>query len=125
MQIIQFKAPYLLSEVTADVQSRMTIAVANILGVDVINVVLSFVPITLASGRRSQPTGVLVSAGVTEVELPAASYAANVTQDRFKKEMAAVGLNYGQLISATGSSQMEVALLSSLDKIDLFFAGPE
>ena len=100
LQIFQFKAPYLLSELTVDIQSRMSTAVANVLGVNAIDVVLTFVPVAL-DRRSGQPTGVLVNAGVTEVELSAASYASKVTKDKFNKEMTAMGLSYGQLI-ATG-----------------------
>ncbi len=104
LQIFQFKAPYQLSEVTVEMQSRISTAVANMLGVNSIDVVLTFVPATLDRRSRlnGQPTGVLVSAGVTAVEFSAASYVSKVTQDRFNKEMAAMGLSSGQLIPATG-----------------------
>jgi hypothetical protein len=99
LHIFQFKAPYRLSEVTEDIQRRMSIAVANVLGVNAINVVLTF---SASLDRRSQSTGVLVSAGITDVEQSPASYASKITQDKFNKEMAGMGLNYGQLILLTG-----------------------
>jgi hypothetical protein len=109
LQIFQFKAPYQLSEITVDMQSRMSTAVANVLGVNAINVVLTFVPATLDQIRRlsGQLTGVLVNAGVTDVELSAASYVSKVTQDKFNKEMTAMGLSNGLLISATGLSHCD------------------
>jgi hypothetical protein len=109
LQIFQFKAPYQLSEVTVEMQSRISTAVANMLGVNSIDVVLTFVPATLDRRSRlnGQPTGVLVSASVTDVELSAACYISKVTQDRFNKEMIAMGLNYGQLIPATGMSHCD------------------
>jgi hypothetical protein len=91
----------MLSEVTGNIKSRMSIAVANVLGVNAINVVLTFVSVLL--DRRSQPTGVLVSVGITDFELSAESFASKVTKDKFDKEMTAMGLNYGPLISATGT----------------------
>jgi hypothetical protein len=106
LQIFQFKAPYLVSEVTVDIQGRMSRAVANVLGVDAIDVVLTFVPSTL-DRRSGQTTGVLVNAGVTDLELSAASLSSKVTQDKLNKEMAAVGLSSGQLVSATGMSHCE------------------
>ena len=77
----------------------MSIAVANVLGVNAINVVLTF---SASLDRRSQSTGVLVSAGITDVEQSPASYASRITQDKFNKEMAGMGLNYGQLTLLTG-----------------------
>jgi hypothetical protein len=106
LQIFQFKAPYQLSEVTVDIKSRMLTAVANVLGVNPADVVLTFVPDTL--DRRSRlsgnSTGVLVNAGLTDVELSAASYVSMVTQEKLNQEMATMGLSYGQLISGTGMS---------------------
>ena len=81
----------------------MSTAVANMLGVNAIDVVLTLVPVAL-DRRIGQQTGVLVNAGVIDVELSAASYASKVTQDKFNKEMAAMGLSYGQLVSAAGTS---------------------
>jgi hypothetical protein len=105
LQIFQFKAPYQLSEVTVDIKSRMLIAVANVLGVNAADVVLTFVPDTLdLRSLSSKPTGVLVNAGLTDVELSAASYVSMVTQDKLNKEMATMGLSTGQLISGTGMS---------------------
>ncbi len=98
LQIFQFKAPYLLSEVTGDIQSRMSMAVANILGVNARNVVLTLV----SSNRRDQQPGVLVSAGITDFQGSAASYASKVTQSILTTEMTALGLNSGQLVSITG-----------------------
>ena len=74
-------------------------AVANVLDVNVINVVLTF---SASLDTRSQSTGVLVSAGITDAEQSPASYASKITQDKFNKEMAGMGLKYGQLILPTG-----------------------
>lgn len=84
----------------------MSTAVANVLGVNAINVVLTFIPVTL-DRRSGQPAGVLVNAGVTDVDLSAASYASKITQDKFDKEMTAMGLRYGQLIS-TGMKRIYI-----------------
>ncbi len=84
----------------------MSTAVANVLGVNAIDVVLTFVPVAL-DRRRGQQTGVLVNVGVTDVELSAASYASKITPDKFNKEMAALGLSTGQLVSVAGMSHCD------------------
>ncbi len=75
-------------------------AVANVLDVNASSVILTFVSGTY--DRRSQKTGVLVSAGVIDLQVSAASYASKVTQDKLNTEMAKMGLNYVQLVSITG-----------------------
>ncbi len=80
----------------------MSLAIANVLGVDARNVVLTFSSVIL--DRRAQQTGVLVRAGIADFEGSAAVYASKITQDNLNTEMAAVGLKSGTLISFTGIS---------------------
>ncbi len=96
LQIFQFKSQYLLSEISVEIHHRMSLAVANVLVVNVTYVVITF--LSALFDRRSVQTGVLVSVGITEYQDSAASYASRVTQDKFNKEMAAMGLKAGQLI---------------------------
>ncbi len=108
LQIFQFKAPYLLTDVTENIKSRMSLAVANVLGIISSNVVLSF---TTSVFDRRQQAGVLVSAGITDSQVSAASYASRLTQDKLNTEMVALGLKSIQLVQITGMSH-ELRILS-------------
>jgi hypothetical protein len=101
LQIFQFSAPYLLAEVTEDIKRRMTLAVANVLGVLASNVVLTIFSYT---ADRRQQSSVLVRVGITNFQGSAGSYASKVTQERFNIEMQALGLKSGQLVPITGIS---------------------
>jgi hypothetical protein len=82
----------------------MSLAVANVLGVNVTNVILTFVSASL--DRRRQSTGVLVTAGITGLDMSPASYASKVTQEKLNTEMTGMALIYGRLISVTGISHL-------------------
>jgi hypothetical protein len=99
LQIFQFSAPYLLAEVSEDMKRRMSLAVANALGVLASNVVLTIS--SYVADRRKQ-TSVLVRVGITNFQGSAASYASKVTQERFNIEMQALGLKSGKLVPITG-----------------------
>ena len=67
--IFQFQAPYQLSEVTDQVKNKMTEAVAEILGVNTSDVILSFVAVgTRRRGLLQQSGGVLVSVSLKNLQ---------------------------------------------------------
>jgi hypothetical protein len=100
LHIFQFKAPYSPSEIIGDMQSRILLAAANVLGVNASSVVLTFESVLF--DRRGQQAGVLISVGITAVQGSAASYASRVTQDKLNIAMAVAGLNNAQLFSIVG-----------------------
>jgi hypothetical protein len=79
----------------------MSLAVANLLGVNAINVVLDFAPASSHRRRIFQAGGVLVTVGLTEFQGFSASFASRVAQDKLDAEMTSVGLRHGQLIAGT------------------------
>ena len=67
--IFLFQAPYQLSEVTDQVKNKMTEAVAEILGVNTSDVILSFVAVgTRRRGLLQQSGGVLVSVSLKNLQ---------------------------------------------------------
>ncbi len=101
LKIFQFKALYLLEDITDEIRIRMSLAVANVLSVNVSNVILTFSS-TSIEGRRGQQPGVLVSAGITEFQGSAKDYAPRVTQDKLNNELSALGLRSVQIVEIAG-----------------------
>ena len=96
--IAQFQIAYQLSDITADIQSRMTLAVSQVLGVDVSRVLLTFASINLRRNNLRhllQQQGLLVTtslAGFQGNSTAAAQLAMQLTQDNLNRRMTGLGL---------------------------------
>jgi hypothetical protein len=99
--IFQFKAQYQLSDITNDINTRMTMAVANLLQVSSTDVILSFAPTTLRqeSYLRMQQDGVLVSVGLANFQGSITALTAMITQESINTRMAAESLKSVALLT--------------------------
>jgi hypothetical protein len=102
--IIQFKAPYQMSELTSDLQAKIAMAVANVIGVNASSVSLTFVEVDL---RRQllQQKGVLVNVGLKDFSGPTAPYVSQLNQDAINTQMAKLGLRSVTSVQATNTTQ--------------------
>jgi hypothetical protein len=97
--IFDFKAPYLLSEITDQIRIKMVQAIAKMLGVNNSSVVLTFSSAFLRRRVLLQKTGVLVSVGLTDLQSSASILASKITSDNINAAMKAEGLDAVQLIT--------------------------
>jgi hypothetical protein len=97
--LFDFKAPYLLSEVTDPFRVKMVQAIAKMLGVNKSSVVLTFSSAFLRRRVLLQKTGVLVSVGLTDLQSSASIFASKITSDNINAAMKAEGLEAVQLIT--------------------------
>ena len=96
--IFQFKAPYQLSEITPELESRMSQAVAAVLGVNATSVSLTFVEVDMRRRRLLQQKGVLVSVSLKNLQGSASPFVSRLSQDSINHQMAAAGLRTVQLV---------------------------
>jgi hypothetical protein len=96
--VFQFKAPYLLSEITENIRAKMVLAIANILDVNASMVVLEFSSIVRRRAILEQ-AGVLVSVGLINFHESVSIFAARITQANINSKMEAVGLMAVQLMA--------------------------
>jgi hypothetical protein len=103
--VFQFKAPYLLSEITENIRAKMVLAIANILDVNASMVVLEFSSIVLRTALLEK-AGVLVSVGLIDFQEPVSVFATRITQENINAKMGAEGLMAVQLLAvpSTGIS---------------------
>ncbi len=99
VKIVQYKAPYLLSEITIDIRNKMAKAIASSISVNANTVVLSIVDASLRRRRLLQQQGVLVSAFLQDFKGSTSEFALLLTQERLNTQMAALGLKPVLLIS--------------------------
>ena len=97
--LFDFKAPYLLPEVTDPFRVKMVQAIAKMLGVNKSSVVLTFSSAFLRRRVLLQKTGVLVSVGLTDLQSSASIFASKITSDNINAAMKAEGLDAVQLIT--------------------------
>jgi hypothetical protein len=98
IEIVQFKVQYLLSEITDILINKMTLSIANILGVNGDMLVLSFTEVEMR--RRSLlEKGVLVSCSLKNFQGPVERIALQLTQENINSEMQRLGLKSVQVIS--------------------------
>jgi hypothetical protein len=97
--IIQFKAPYQISELTPEIQTKIATAVANVIGVNASTVSLTFVEVDLR--RQVQQKGVLVNVGLKDFQGPTAPFASRLTQDAINTQMTQLGLRSVQVINSS------------------------
>ena len=97
--IIQFKVPYQMSEITSYLQTKIATAVANVIGVNVSTVSLTFVEVDLR--RQVQQKGVLVNVGLKDFQGPTIPYVSRLTQDAINTQMAQLGLRSVQVIPSS------------------------
>ena len=111
--IIQFKVPYQMSEITSDLQTKIATAVANVIGVNVSTVSLTFVEVDLR--RQVQQKGVLVNVGLKDFQGPTIPYVSRLTQDAINTQMAQLGLRSVQVIpsSSVKPASSAVRMLTS------------
>jgi len=111
--IIQFKAPYQMSEITSDLQTKIATALANVIGVNVSTVSLTFVEVDLR--RQVQQKGVLVNVGLKDFQGPTIPYVSRLTQDAINTQMAQLGLRSVQVIpsSSVKPASSAVRMLTS------------
>jgi hypothetical protein len=101
VQILQFKASYLLSEITTDVRNKMAQAIASVISVNASKVVLSIVDVSLRRRKLLQQQGVLVGVYLQDFKGSPLEFAALLTQERLNAQMTAFGLKPIQLISTS------------------------
>jgi hypothetical protein len=111
--IIQFKVPYQMSELTSDLQTKIATAVANVIGVSVSTVSLTFVEVDLR--RQVQQKGVLVNVGLKDFQDATTPYVSRLTQDAINTQMTQLGLRSVQVIpsSSVNPSSSAVRMLTS------------
>ena len=97
--IFDFKAPYLLSEITDQIRIKMVQAIAKMLGVNKSSVVLTFSSVDLRRRALLQKAGVLVRVGLTDLQSSASIFASKITSDSINAAMNAEGLDAVQLIT--------------------------
>ncbi len=100
--VIQFKAPYQMSELTPDLRTKIATAVANVIGVNASTVSLTFVEVDLR--RQAQQKGVLVSVGLKDFQGPTAPFASRLTQDAINAQMDQLGLRSVTLVQVIANS---------------------
>jgi hypothetical protein len=101
--IFQFKAPYQLSDISNDIQNKITVAVANLLRVNKGNVILSFASITIRVLKLQ--ACVLVSVGLVNFQGFEPAFTSLITQDDINFHMAMQGLLSVELLGkAIGTS---------------------
>ena len=79
--IFPFKAPYQLSEITPELESRMSQAVAAVLGVNSTSVSLTFVEVDMRRRSLLQQKGVLVSVSLKNLQGSASPFLSLLSQD--------------------------------------------
>ena len=102
VSILEFKALYLLSEITNEVQDKMTLAVAHTCNIDAGNIVLSFTDIILRRRKLLQQHGVLVNVGVQNFQGSVSALVSLLTQESINSHMAAQGLRPVQIVITPG-----------------------
>ena len=100
--IFEFIVQYQLSEITADIQLKMSIAVAGVLLVSTSRVVLSFAEVDLRQRVLLQLKGVLVSVGLKDFQGSSAQFASQLTKGNVDSKMAALGLKSVQSVTISG-----------------------
>ena len=123
VQIFQFKAHYSLSDITNDIQSRMTAAVARLLQVNFSAVILSFSSFNLRQIVRPrvllQQESVLVTVGLIDFQGSIAVLKLRISQEKVNEQMAAENLLPVQLTADAS----DVNTLGGIvfDEIQLYF----
>ena len=108
--IFQFKALYPMSDITEEIQNKMTIAIAKLLEFNASSVLLNFAPVNLRREvhSRTLPEGTLVTVGLVNFQGSAAQFAPLIDQQRIDSEMATEGLMSVELLPfANGTSAPE------------------
>jgi BRCT domain type II-containing protein len=100
--IFQFEVPYQLSEITADLRARMTVAVAGLLGVDAGAVVLTFA--AAVARRATQAGGVLVSVGLRGFNGSVKALEQRLSTDSLNVYMATQGLRQAVVVATGGNT---------------------
>ncbi len=113
--IIQFKVPYQMSEITSDLQTKIATAVANVIGVNVSTVSLTFVEVDLR--RQGQQKGVLINVGLKDFQGATSPYVSRLTQDVINTQMSQLGLRSVQVIpsSSVKPASSAVRMLTSIE----------
>ncbi len=102
MQILQFKAPYLYSEITTEIRNQMAMAISTIINVNASRLFLSFVDASLRRRRLlQQQQGVLVSVFLKDGKDSVSEFTSLLTQERLNTQMASLGLRSIQLLSSS------------------------
>jgi hypothetical protein len=102
MPVFQFKAPYQLAEITADLRALMAVAVAGLLGVDAGSVVLTFA--AAVARRATQAGGVLVSVGLRSFHGSVEALQQRLSADSLNVYMAAQGLRQAVVVATGGNT---------------------
>ena len=92
VQLIQFTVPYQLSQITDTVRKNMALAIAEIIGVDVTMIFLSFTTVSRRSRGLLQANEVLVTADLVGFEGPTKQFQSLLTEDNINKQFASLGL---------------------------------
>jgi hypothetical protein len=97
--VMQLKAPYAMSEVTEEVRYKFAMAIADALGVNTSNVVLSFRSVDVRRGRSLlQSGGVFVDVSIRGA-IDSQSFRSRLSQDALNAQMARQGLRSVQISS--------------------------
>jgi hypothetical protein len=111
--IIQFRAPYTMSELTPDIQNKIATAVANVIGLNASSVSLTFVEVDLRRRTLLQQKGVLVNVGLKDVQGSTTPYASRLTQDSINSQMAILGLRSVSSVQAVTNSTQAVSSIKT------------
>ena len=117
VQIFQFKAQYQLSEISQDIQDRMTIAVANLLLVNKSSVILSFASVSLQRQFKLRvllkQEGVLDGVGLSNFYESTSAFNSLISQQSINYQMAAQKLKPVILVMALSGSTVSTGMSKS------------
>jgi hypothetical protein len=93
IEILQFKVAYQLSDITIEIQTKMTSAVANIVKLSVSQIILNFVEINTQLRRRIlQQTNTLVIVSIKTFQGSVAFLSSQLTEEKLNAQMKVLGL---------------------------------
>ncbi len=101
--ILQFKAPYSLSEITSNIRDGMATAIATAMGKKALakSVTLNFTEVDI---RRSQQRGVLVDVGLRDYQGSTEVLLSSLKASNINTEMLALGLRPVQVLVLNSES---------------------
>ena len=101
VQLLQFTAPYQLDQITDTVRHNMALAIADVTGLNISMIFMSFAAVNRRSRGLLQADGVQVTVDLVGFQGSTEQFKSALSQDNINKQMVSLGLQPVTLVTVS------------------------